>query len=169
REATDGTGDAVAANGDGAGATGEDAATSDQEMMAAMASVADDGGASTATASAGTVETPTPSAAQRDVAHQLRSTLESMQPHERGMLQHYRNEGPAKPLDAHFAGGGKGDRTKAYAHNRTLRTHGFIEHAGRGYYAYRLPALVREECEDDPDEAVLDALVADVETVLETE
>jgi len=137
-------------------------------MMAAMATVTAEGDGSGEATVAEAVDPPTepaiPTEAQRDVAEQLRSVVESMQPREQGMLRYYRSEGPAKPLDAHFAGGGKGDRTKAYAHNRTLRTHGFVEHVGRGHYEYRLADLVAEECAETPDDAVLDALVTDIET-----
>ena len=153
----------------GNGTTPEDDAASDDEMMAAMATVTAEGDASGDATVADAADQPAepaiPTEAQREVAEQLRSAVESMQPREQGMLRYYRSEGPAKPLDAHFAGGGKGDRTKAYAHNRTLRTHGFVEHVGRGHYEYRLADLVAEECAEMPDDAVLNALVTDIETV----
>jgi hypothetical protein len=98
-----------------------------------------------------------------ELVEQLRQAIDAMPPKTRGMLRYYRKEGPAKPLDAHFAGGGDGDRTSAYAHNRTLRTHGYIEHVGRGYYDYRLSDLVEEEYGRQPDAEELDALVAAVE------
>jgi hypothetical protein len=82
-----------------------------------------------------------------------------MQKKTRTMLRYYAGEGPAKPTDAHFASDGHGDRTTAYAHNRTLRTHGFIEHVGRGHYDTRLADLVSEELGGDPDEAVVDSIV----------
>jgi hypothetical protein len=100
---------------------------------------------------------------RREVVEGLRRAVEAMPGKTRGMLRYYRKEGPAKPLDAHFAGGGDGDRTKAYAHNRTLRTHGFIEHAGRGYYAYRLADLIEEEAGGEFEAEELNALVTAVE------
>jgi hypothetical protein len=102
-------------------------------------------------------------AAGEDLVEQLHGAIEAMPPKTRGMLRYYRKEGPAKPLDAHFAGGGDGDRTSAYAHNRTLRTHGFIEHVGRGYYGYRLADLIEAEYGREPGADELDALVSAVE------
>ncbi|MFB6083024.1 MAG: LAGLIDADG family homing endonuclease [Halorientalis sp.] len=98
-----------------------------------------------------------------ELVEQLRGAVESMPNKTRGMLRYYRKEGPAKPLDAHFAGGGDGDRTKAYAHNRTLRTHGYIEHVGRGHYDYRLADLIEEEYPRQLDGDERDALVEAVE------
>ena len=99
------------------------------------------------------------------VRDRLCSTVDSMQKKTRTMLRYYAGEGPAKPTDAHFASGGHGDRTTAYAHNRTLRTHGFIEHVGRGHYDTRLADLIAEELGDDPDEAVVDDIVEALEGV----
>ncbi len=64
------------------------------------------------------------------------------------MLAYYKEHGPGTPLNAHFSAGGSGDRTAAYARNRTLRLRGLIEHVGRGKYDYRLSALLCEEGED---------------------
>ncbi|SEP13712.1 protein of unknown function DUF87 [Halorientalis persicus] len=98
-----------------------------------------------------------------ELVEQLRTAIDAMPPKTCGMLRYYRKEGPAKPLDAHFAGGGDGDRTSAYAHNRTLRTHGYIEHVGRGYYDYRLSDLVEEEYPGEPDADARDALKSAIE------
>jgi hypothetical protein len=97
------------------------------------------------------------------LVEQLRQAIDTMPPKTCGMLRYYRAEGPAKPLDAFFAGGGDGDRTSAYAHNRTLRTHGYIEHVGRGYYDYCLSDLVEAEASRQHDAEERDALVAAVE------
>jgi hypothetical protein len=123
------------------------------------------GDAGGAQAAAGSTAGPTSTVdpADREVVRDLTSAVESMPAKTRGMLRYYRKEGPASPLDAHFAGGGDGDRTIAYAHNRTLRTNGFIEHVGRGNYAYRLRDLIDEECGGHPSEAELDAMVDAVE------
>jgi hypothetical protein len=123
------------------------------------------GDAGGAQAAAGSTARPTSTVdpADREVVRDLTSAVESMPAKTRGMLRYYRKEGPASPLDAHFAGGGDGDRTIAYAHNRTLRTNGFIEHVGRGNYAYRLRDLIDEECGGHPSEAELDAMVDAVE------
>jgi hypothetical protein len=84
-----------------------------------------------------------------DAVEQLRAAVAAMQPRTRLMLRYYRDNGPAKPADAHLGASGDGDRTTAYAHNRTLRTHGLIQHVGRGLYGYTLPELVSEECDAD--------------------
>jgi len=68
------------------------------------------------------------------------------------MLAYYQEHGPGTPLNAHFSAGGSGDRTAAYARNRTLRLRGLVEHVGRGKYDYRLQVLVQEESDDDIDE-----------------
>jgi len=67
---------------------------------------------------------------------------------ERAMLRHYRSYGPATPPSAHAAAGGSGDRTDAYAANRSLRRRGLVEHAARGAHEYALPALVAAEAVD---------------------
>jgi hypothetical protein len=91
---------------------------------------------------------------QRDVVRELTSVIESLDPVSRGMLRHYRDQLVSDPVDAHVAAGGAGDNQLAYGRNRPLRQHGFVEHAGRGNYAYALPDLVREEYADrlDPEE-----------------
>jgi hypothetical protein len=68
------------------------------------------------------------------------------------MLEFYADIGPGTPLNAHFAAGGDGDRTRAYAHNRRLRTRGLVEHVGRGRYDYRLREYLSETLDTaDPD------------------
>ncbi|MFB6164676.1 MAG: ATPase, partial [Haloarculaceae archaeon] len=151
------TADATADDGGTDGPTAGPA--DDDDVAAAMASMpgvglADDD----PTDESGTVPPE-----RREVVVQLCRTVESMPAKTRGMLRYYRKEGPTTPLDAHFAAGGEGDRTNAYAHNRTLRTHGFIEHVGRGKYDYRLADLLREEYDGRPGDEELDALVAAVE------
>ena len=84
----------------------------------------------------------------------------------RKMLAFYREQGPGTPLNAHFAAGGDGDRTNAYAHNRRLRTHGLIEHVGRGKYEYRLRALLRDKLEEFADPETLDEYVDRVENAV---
>jgi hypothetical protein len=82
----------------------------------------------------------------------------------RKMLEFYREQGPGTPLNAHFAAGGDGDRTNAYAHNRRLRTRGLIEHVGRGKYEYCLKPLLRDELDGITDPEELDEYVAEVES-----
>ncbi|SEO77985.1 AAA-like domain-containing protein [Halogranum amylolyticum] len=91
---------------------------------------------------------------QRDVVRELTSLIESLDPVSRRMLRHYREQRVSDPVDAHVAAGGTGDSQRAYGRNRPLRQHGFVDHAGRGQYAYALPELVREEYADrlDADE-----------------
>ncbi|QGA82772.1 helicase HerA domain-containing protein [Halomicrobium sp. LC1Hm] len=89
----------------------------------------------------------------------LRTELEEMDEKTRRMLQYYVEQGADTPLNAHFSAGGSGDRTSAYAHNRELRLAGFVEHVGRGRYAPRLKALVRERAPDEPSATdVVDAV-----------
>ncbi|WP_018258866.1 helicase HerA domain-containing protein [Halomicrobium katesii] len=89
----------------------------------------------------------------------LRTELEEMDEKTRRMLQYYVEQGADTPLNAHFSAGGSGDRTSAYAHNRGLRLAGFVEHVGRGRYAPRLKALVRERAPGEPSAtAVVDAV-----------
>jgi len=96
------------------------------------------------------------------VVRELKADLGALETKPRKMLQFYRELGPATPLNAHFAAGGDGDRANAYAHNRTLRTMGVIEHLGRGHYEYRLRHLLAEELEN-ADGATIDAYVRDIE------
>jgi hypothetical protein len=156
-----GTDEAISRNGEG-----DDA--DDGDVAAAMAAVGDDEGLNDGeSGEAVSVDAdPWPGEVPpegEELVEQLRQAIDAMPPKTRGMLRYYRKEGPAKPLDAHFAGGGDGDRTSAYAHNRTLRTHGYIEHVGRGYYGYRLSDLVEEEVPGEPDADELDALVSAIE------
>lgn len=86
------------------------------------------------------------------------------------MLSYYREQGPASPLDAHFVAGGSGDRTHAYARNRTLRTAELIEHVGQGAYDYRLPELLEEHAErapEDVDDEDLNAYVDVIEATID--
>ena len=82
----------------------------------------------------------------------LLADIEAMEHKTRRMLAYYLEQGPDKPLNAHFSAGGSGDRTAAYARNRTLRLRGAIEHVGRGKYDTRLPALLDEESDKALDD-----------------
>ena len=102
------------------------------------------------------------------VVRELKAQIGGLETQTRRMLAFYREEGPASPQNAHFAAGGDGDRTQAYARNRTLRTRGFIGHVGRGRYDYRLRDHLTSELGDHVDETVVDAYAADIEeTVLQ--
>jgi hypothetical protein len=94
---------------------------------------------------------------------ELTADIAGMETKARKMLSFYRKYGPGTPLNAHFAAGGDGDRTNAYAHNRTLRTRGLIEHVGRGHYDYRLRELLREEFDGHVDEERIDRYASKVE------
>jgi predicted nucleic acid-binding Zn finger protein len=94
---------------------------------------------------------------------QLKADISGMETKTRKMLAFYREFGPGTPLNAHFAAGGNGDRTQAYAHNRTLRTRGLIEHVGRGHYDYRLRPLLEEEFEGHVDSEKIAEFAAIIE------
>ncbi|GGN89607.1 ATP-binding protein [Haloarcula pellucida] len=79
------------------------------------------------------------------------------------MLAYYREHGPGTPLNAQFSAGGDGDRTAAYARNRTLRLRGLVEHVGRGKYDYRLRALVSEESDETLDESTIEDYATRIE------
>jgi hypothetical protein len=98
------------------------------------------------------------------VVRELKADIAAMERKTRGMLSYYREFGPGTPLNAHFAAGGDGNRKLAYAHNRTLRTAGLIEHVGRGHYGYRLRELLREELDGLVTEEQLDAHVEEIES-----
>jgi len=85
---------------------------------------------------------------------ELKAEIGGMETKTRKMLAFYREFGPGTALNAHFAAGGDGDRTEAYARNRTLRTLDLVEHVGRGNYEYRLRDLLAEELEEADGEAV---------------
>ena len=99
-----------------------------------------------------------------DVVERLRSVVASLPLAARRMLAFYRDVDDCDPVDAHVAAGEVGDTHLAYSRNRVLRRAGFVEHIGRGRYAYALPGLVREEFADRLDPAELRAVVTAVET-----
>ena len=82
------------------------------------------------------------------LADRLRREIGDLSDTEREMLRHYRADGPTTPQEAHAAAGGSGDRTDAYAANRSLRRLGLVEHVARGRHGYALPELVAEETDD---------------------
>ncbi|MCU4719028.1 helicase HerA domain-containing protein [Halapricum hydrolyticum] len=94
----------------------------------------------------------------------LRTEIRDLDEKARRMLAYYDEQGPATPLDAHFVAGGTGDRTDAYAHNRTLRTAGLIEHVGRGNYDIclrkRLDEATNGRLEDDELDAFRERLTS---------
>ena len=96
--------------------------------------------------------------ADESLVDRLRREIDDLSDTERGMLRHYREHGPATPQESHAAAGGSGDRTDAYAANRSLRERGLVEHAARGRHDYALPSLVVEESIDPlaPDERIPD-------------
>jgi len=126
------------------------------------AEIVSGGGAATAT---GAASFDRPQAKQEPlVVRELKADIAGMPTKTRKILSFYREKGPATPLNAHFAAGGDGDRTQAYAHNRTLRTTGVIEHVGRGRYDYRLRELLQEEIDGRLDDDTLDAYVETIES-----
>ena len=98
-----------------------------------------------------------------DVIRRLRGVVASLPPAARRMLAFYREVDAADPVDAHVAAGETGDTHIAYSRNRLLRRAGFVEHVGRGTYAYTLPGLVRAEFADRLDDDEVAAVVAAVE------
>jgi hypothetical protein len=127
------------------------------------AEIVSGGGAATANAGASAIDGPR-TKQEPLVVRELKADIAGMPTKTRKMLSFYREKGPATPLNAHFAAGGDGDRTQAYAHNRTLRTTGVIEHVGRGRYDYRLRDLLQEEIEGRLDDDTLDAYVETIES-----
>ena len=97
------------------------------------------------------------------VVRELKADIGGMETKTRKMLDFYREFGPSSPLNAHFGAGGDGDRTKAYAHNRELRTRGLIEHVGRGHYDYRLRDLLEEELDNSVDQYTVESYAAEIE------
>jgi TolA-binding protein/predicted nucleic acid-binding Zn finger protein len=97
------------------------------------------------------------------VVRELKADIAAMETKTRKMLSFYRQFGPGTPLNAHFAAGGDGDRTQAYARNRTLRTRGLIEHVGRGQYDYRLRDLLEAEFDGHVDADVIEEYADNVE------
>ena len=98
-----------------------------------------------------------------DVIDRLRGVVASLPDVAQRMLAFYREVDACDPVDAHVAAGEAGDTHLAYSRNRLLRRAGFVEHVGRGRYAYTLPGLVREEFADRLDDGELRAVVAAVE------
>ena len=94
---------------------------------------------------------------------ELKADIGALETKTRKMLAFYREFGPSTPLNAHFAAGGDGDRTDAYAHNRELRTQGLIEHVGRGHYEYRVRDCLTEDLDSHADDETVDAYVAEIE------
>ena len=104
-----------------------------------------------------------------DVIDRLRGVVASLPAAARRMLAFYRGVDACDPVDAHVAAGEAGDTHIAYSRNRLLRRAGFVEHIGRGRYAYTLPELVREEFADRLDDDELRAVVAAVENAFTAE
>jgi hypothetical protein len=87
----------------------------------------------------------------------LESSLETLDETALDLLASYRDEGPAPPDEAYRAVAGPADRVDAYAHNRTLRTAGLVEHVGRGRYDYSLETRIADglPADRDPDMAAV--------------
>jgi hypothetical protein len=100
---------------------------------------------------------------REDVVERLRSVVASLPDESRRMLAFYREIDACDPVDAHVAAGEVGDKQLAYSRNGPLRRAGFVEHVGRGRYAYAIPELVRETFADRLDDEELSAVVAAVE------
>ncbi len=97
------------------------------------------------------------------VVRELKADIAGMETKTRKMLQFYRQFGPETPLNAHFSAGGDGDRTNAYAHNRTLRTMGVIQHVGRGRYEYCLREHLREELDGYVEDDLVEEFATNIE------
>ncbi|MDS0298628.1 DUF87 domain-containing protein [Halogeometricum sp. S1BR25-6] len=101
---------------------------------------------------------------REDVVERLTGVLAGLPEASRRMLAVYRESDARDPVDAHVAAGEVGDKQLAYSRNGPLRRAGFVEHVGRGRYAYAVPELVRETFADRLDEAELSAVVSAVES-----
>ena len=150
---------------------GHDAARGDDAAATSDAAGGDD--AATGSDAAATTSDVAPERAHEgtddltgraDVIERLRGVVSSLPAAARRMLSFYREADACDPVDAHVAAGEVGDTHLAYSRNRLLRRAGFVEHVGRGRYAYALPGLVREEFADRLDDDELRAVVAAVET-----
>ncbi len=97
------------------------------------------------------------------IVRECKANIGALETKTRKMLAYYREFGPSTAVNAHFAAGGNGDRTNAYAHNRELRTAGLIDHVGRGHYDYNLRELLVEELDDYVDEDRINAYLRDIE------
>ncbi|MFC7019017.1 MULTISPECIES: helicase HerA domain-containing protein [Haloarcula] len=176
--AMNGGADAVSANASGPTADGqggtasaeESGADADAAFAAAMANAADaqtvstNGHADPSDTEADATATGDESASDEPaVVADIVADVAEMETKTRRMLSYYREQGPGTPLNAHFSSGGSGDRTAAYARNRTLRLRGLIEHVGRGAYDYRLRELVAEESEADPDDMRIEEYASRIE------
>jgi hypothetical protein len=124
------------ADADGAEET-QSQGSSDAALEAALAAVAEDEDVDTSA-----------KPNRPEVVREIETKIDELEDKTRRMLAYYRDHGPGTPLNAHFSAGGSGDRTAAYARNRTLRLRGLVEHVGRGKYDYRLAALVSEESDE---------------------
>jgi len=100
---------------------------------------------------------------REDVIERLRNVIASLPPASRRMLAFYREIDACDPVDAHVAAGEVGDKQLAYSRNGPLRRAGFVEHVGRGRYAYALPDLVRSEFADRLSQPELREVVTAVE------
>ncbi|MDS0292996.1 helicase HerA domain-containing protein [Halogeometricum luteum] len=101
---------------------------------------------------------------REDVVERLTDVLAGLPDASRRMLAVYRESDACDPVDAHVAAGEVGDKQLAYSRNGPLRRAGFVEHVGRGRYAYAVPELVRETFADRLDEEELAAVVSAVES-----
>lgn len=95
---------------------------------------------------AGAADDPRPSPVVRAEA-----ALASLDAVALAMAARYRTDGPRTPAEAYHEATGGDDRVAAYRTNRALRTAGVIEHVGRGYYDYCLPAALAAACEGSTD------------------
>ncbi|SMP05653.1 ATP-binding protein [Halobellus salinus] len=172
----DASGDAVseAATSDTGTADGPGATETDADAEAAVTAAAAEAypGHDTEAADAETSADVAPERAHRatdnltgraDVIDRLRGVVASLPDAAQRMLAFYREVDACDPVDAHVAAGEVGDTRLAYSQNRLLRRAGFVEHVGRGRYAYALPGLVREEFADRLEAGELRAVAAAVE------
>ncbi|MFB6170631.1 MAG: helicase HerA domain-containing protein [Haloarculaceae archaeon] len=103
---------------------------------------------------------------ERPIVRELREAIRGLDPVARGMLRHYRTEGPATPLDAHVEAGGDGNRGIAYDRNRRLREAGLVRHVGRGMYAYAVARGAQERHDGRLDDEELRRVVRKIEEAL---
>jgi cell division septum initiation protein DivIVA len=86
---------------------------------------------------------------QEDAVATFQARIDALDDPAREMLAHYRDAGVTTPEAAYLAATGEENRELAFAHNRTLRRSGLVQHLGAGEYAYAVPALVHAACEGD--------------------
>jgi len=99
----------------------------------------------------------------------MQAVFEELDDYESDMLQWFKYNGPGSVEDAYWAAGGSRKSSTKREKMKTLQNNALVEKVQRGEYQYTLPATARKWFKENDAIDDIDAIVLEIESVLEAD